>query len=136
MIAMLPPGSQPQDTPQDRFFEPAPQQHPGVPAPGQGGSYGVDLNAEHPREKALWELAVKRLKAKQEFRTHAVAYALVNTFLVALWWITSEDAIFWPAFPILGWGIGLGMHAWSVFGPSVATQEQIEREMERLRRQS
>jgi hypothetical protein len=134
MIIMVPSASQPQDTPQDPFVEPAPPQAPVAPAAGPSGAYGVDLNAKHPSERALWELAVRRLKDKQEFRSHAVAFVLVNSFLVGIWWVTGQG-FFWPLFPIAGWGIGLGMHAWSAFGPSVATQEQIEREMERLRRQ-
>ena len=136
MTTSFQPSDYPQDTPTPRGTPP-PGPPPGSPpARGNGGppQYGVDLTAEDSSEQALWELAVKRLKAKQEFRGHAVIYVLVNTFLVALWAITGAG-FFWPIFPILGWGIGLGAHAWSTFGPSVATREQIEREMERLRRQ-
>jgi len=95
-------------------------------------AYGVDLTAKDPTERALWDLAVRRLKAKQEFRNHLVTYVLVNTFLVVLWAVT-DAGFFWPIFPILGWGLGLGLHAWTTYGPSVATQDQIEREMDRLR---
>lgn len=44
------------------------------------------------------------------FRTHAVAYALTNSFLIGTWAITGAD-FFWPFFPAAGWGIGLGLHA-------------------------
>lgn len=144
---MTPASSGPQDSPLDRLqdhptstaYPPAPpacgSAAASAPAPAPAPALtGVDLNAKDPSEKALWDLAVRRLKEKQEFRGHAVAYVLVNSFLVALWWI-SGAGFFWPAFPMLGWGIGLGMHAWSAFGRSVATQEEIRHEMERIRRQ-
>ena len=109
-----------------------PQDGPSPQDPVVTPAYGVDLTAKDPTERALWDLAVRRLKAKQEFRNHLVTYVLVNTFLVVLWAVT-DAGFFWPIFPILGWGLGLGLHAWTTYGPSVATQDQIEREMDRLR---
>jgi class 3 adenylate cyclase len=44
------------------------------------------------------------------FRIHAVAYVLVNAFLIAIW-AAGGGGYFWPLWPILGWGLGLGMHA-------------------------
>jgi class 3 adenylate cyclase len=43
-------------------------------------------------------------------RIHATAYVLVNVFLIAIW-AAAGGGYFWPVWPILGWGIGLGMHA-------------------------
>jgi hypothetical protein len=39
----------------------------------------------------------------------------------------------WPVFLTVGWGIGLALHAWSVFGPAQRPliEENIQRE-ERL----
>jgi 2TM domain len=46
-------------------------------------------------------------------------YDLVNAFLVVIWAVTSGGgALFWPVFPILGWGIGLAANAWGVCGRS------------------
>ncbi len=126
--------SYPQQAPHPQDTIPAPASptspSPGVPSVGPG--YGIDLNEKDLKEQALYELAVKRLKAKQDFRNHLAAYVVVNTFLVVLWALTGAGG-FWPLFPICGWGIGLALHAWSVFGPSVATTEKIEREMDRMR---
>lgn len=47
------------------------------------------------------------------YRAHATAYALVNALLVGTWALTGHG-FFWPFFPIAGWGIGLGMHAFGV----------------------
>ena len=43
------------------------------------------------------------------FSYHATVYVLTNGMLVGTWALTSHG-IFWPFFPIMGWGIGLGVH--------------------------
>jgi class 3 adenylate cyclase len=43
-------------------------------------------------------------------RVHATIYVVVNVMLVAIW-AASGGGYFWPIWPILGWGIGLGAHA-------------------------
>jgi 2TM domain-containing protein len=51
-----------------------------------------------------------------------------------IWAIADGGAQFWPIFPIAGWGIGLALHAWSVYGRNpVTTEDQISAEAERLR---
>jgi hypothetical protein len=40
---------------------------------------------------------------------------------------------FWPIFPILGWGIGVGANAWDVYGRKPITEDEVQRETERLR---
>jgi hypothetical protein len=77
--------------------------------------------------------AVERLKKKREFYAHAIAYVLVNGFLVALWAITSPEAMFWPVFPILGWGIGLAFHAFDTFSKPTFSEDRIRKEMDRIR---
>ena len=76
--------------------------------------------------------AVTRLKKKRDFATHVFIYVLVNAFLVGIWAFTGSD-FFWPIFPILGWGIGLGANAWDVYGRRPISEMEIEQEMSRLR---
>jgi hypothetical protein len=83
-------------------------------------------------EQELRDRALDSLKKKTEFRTHVVTYVLVNTMLVAIWALSS-GGFFWPIFPILGWGIGLALHGWEVYVRQDATEDQIRREMDRLR---
>jgi predicted membrane channel-forming protein YqfA (hemolysin III family) len=75
--------------------------------------------------------ALTRLKKRAEFRSHLVAYVLINGTLVALWFVISSGALFWPIFPILGWGIGLVFHALDTYQRPF-TDERIAREMRRL----
>ncbi len=53
---------------------------------------------------------------RQELRTHATAFVLVNLILVAIW-AASGAGYFWPVWPLLGWGIGLVKH-WMRTAPS------------------
>jgi len=75
--------------------------------------------------------AIKRLKEKRDFWGHIVAYILVNGLLVVIWWVTTDgNSHFWPMWPMLGWGIGLGFHAWDVFQKPIS-EEAIRKEMDK-----
>jgi hypothetical protein len=76
------------------------------------------------------EAAVKRLKARRDFRTHAGIYVIVNALLVVIW-AASGAGYFWPIWPIAGWGVGLALNAWAVYFERPISEEEIRREMER-----
>ena len=80
----------------------------------------------------LREQALRSLKKKRDFRGHLVAYALVNSLLIGIWAVTGAG-FFWPVFPLLGWGIGVGFNAWDAYGRRPISEEEIRREAERLR---
>jgi hypothetical protein len=86
-----------------------------------------------PEQPDLRERALTQLRKKHEFHAHLAAYILVNSMLVVLYFMTDPGGFFWPAFPILGWGIGLFFHAWDVYG-GPPSEEQIRKEMGRLER--
>ena len=77
------------------------------------------------------EQALKRLRKKQEFTGHLFAYVTVNAFLIAIWALTS-GGLFWPAFPLFGWGIGILLHAWDVYRGE-PSEEEIRKEMARMK---
>jgi hypothetical protein len=83
-------------------------------------------------EQELRKLAVSRLKKKRDFSTHVVIYVIVNAMLVGIWAVTGTG-FFWPIFPLLGWGIGVGANAWDVYGRKPITEDEVQRETERLR---
>lgn len=80
----------------------------------------------------LRELAVERIEKKREFHAHLLAYVLVNAMFVGIWAV-SGSSFFWPVLPIMGWGIGIGFHAWDVYRRPEPSEAQIEREMRKLR---
>jgi len=80
----------------------------------------------------LRERAVKRIKDKREFWMHVVAYVVVNSFLIGIWALTGAD-YFWPAWVLLGWGIGIVLHGANLMLEGRPMREKdIEREMRRL----
>jgi hypothetical protein len=84
------------------------------------------------REQVLRDKAVRQLKKRRDFRSHVLVYVLVNTFLVVIWVVVGGDGFFWPVFFIAGWGIGVIMNAWDVYGRQEITEDDIHREMHRL----
>lgn len=76
------------------------------------------------------EAAVKRLKARRGFTTHAAIYLIVNVLLVALWFFSGLH-YFWPIWPIVGWGIGIAIHGWTIYFQKPISEDDIRREMER-----
>jgi len=60
------------------------------------------------------ERAKKRVEEIRGFYQHLLTYVLVNAFLFILNLLTSPGA-WWFYWPLLGWGIGIGAHAASVF---------------------
>jgi len=74
--------------------------------------------------------AVKRIRAKRTFEHHATVYVAVNLFLIAVWALAGRGD-FWPIWPLLGWGLGLGLHFWSVFRQRPISEDEIRREMQK-----
>lgn len=87
-------------------------------------------------EEALRDRAIRRLKKKRDFQAHLVIYVLVNAFLVVIWAVTGTDHFFWPIFIMVGWGIAVVMNAWDVYRSEEPNEEQIRREMGRMKRAS
>ncbi len=83
------------------------------------------------------EQAIKRIKAKNDFKIHLLVYLTVNTMLVVIWAFTNAgqpfpQGFFWPIFPIAGWGIGVVINGYVAYWGNVYTEEQIQREMQKL----
>ena len=76
------------------------------------------------------EAAIERLKAKRAFQGDVVSYVVVNLFLVGIWAV-SGAGFFWPIFVILGWGVGLAIHVWQIYGRREITEDDVAREMQR-----
>ena len=76
------------------------------------------------------ETAVKRVKAKREFKNHLAVYLIVNALLVVIW-AMSGAGYFWPIWSIAGWGVGLAFNAWSAYFEKPISEEDIRREMEK-----
>ena len=86
-------------------------------------------SAPEGKDPQLWEIAQRRAS----FKTHALTYIIVNTFLWSLWFINEKDSetgFPWPVWSTLGWGIGLAFHfAGAYIFPKA---NSVEREYEKL----
>ena len=94
-----------------------------------------DLNYEEIRARAE-----KRVKKRAEFLQHLAVYLIVNGFLWLMFLVIAITTGAWPALiaPFLttvGWGIGLAIHALTVYVDTTAVenirQQEIDREIQR-----
>jgi 2TM domain len=83
-------------------------------------------------EASLREAAVRRLRKKQDFHTHALIYLTVMAFLWIAWAVTMPGGYPWPIWPMVGWGIGVAANAWDVYGRRPFTEDDVAAEMRRL----
>lgn len=82
----------------------------------------------------LRRLAARRADMKLAFRSHLMAYVLVNGALFVINVITSPSHL-WVFWPMLGWGIGLAAHASTVYWSGESHRDRlIEEELEKLRK--
>jgi hypothetical protein len=66
-------------------------------------------------DQESYDRARRRVGQLRGFYIHATVYVLVNALLITINLATSRDQI-WFYWPLLGWGIGLAAHGFSVFG--------------------
>jgi hypothetical protein len=82
----------------------------------------------------LRRMAIRRADMKLAFRSHLVAYGIVNAGLFAINLLTSPGH-WWFYWPMLGWGIGLAAHAAAVYMDGEGLRDRlIEEELQKLRR--
>jgi len=83
-------------------------------------------------EKDTQGRARELAQARYGLRWHLLTYVLVNLGLLFIWWNTGMG-YFWPAFPILFWGIGVVVHYVSAY--RTGGHGWIDREAERILRE-
>lgn len=85
-----------------------------------------------PPVDSVREQARQRVEARRNLLTNFVAYLVVNAFLVGVWALSGRG-YFWPVWIIGGWGVGIVMHAWDVYGRRPITESDIDAELARRR---
>lgn len=96
------------------------------------------MNPADLSPEALDRLARKRASAKLGWYVHATIYLVVNVGL----FLASSHGLGhrpWSLFPALGWGLGLLLHGisvWMLGNGSSLREGMVQRERERLQRQS
>lgn len=82
--------------------------------------------AEHLRESGIRkDLAAFQAHLRRGFFRHIVPYVLVNAMFMVMC-LTSTPRESWFVFPLLGWGIGVSMHAYRAYiRPAEATDPEF-----------
>jgi hypothetical protein len=86
--------------------------------------------------EALREQALGRLNKRRDLKTHAVVYTLVNFVVWGIWFVVAANSHNWwpwPVFLTLFWGIGLAMNAWDVYFRAPITEQDLQREIDRMK---
>jgi len=86
-----------------------------------------------------YKIAKKRVKKVRGFYSHFATWLIFGAFFIILNLKTSPFE-FWAIYPIMGWGLGVAMHALGVFGlPGLGKdweERMIDKEMARLEQQA
>ncbi len=85
-------------------------------------------------EKELEKRAREQVEAQKGFYVHLTTYLLVNAGLFCINLASrGRSGGWWFYWPLLGWGIGLAAHGFSVFGISALfTRDWEERQVRKL----
>ena len=65
-------------------------------------------------EEAKYQEAKERVEALKGLYIHLAVYVVVNLMLFSINMIAAPDSL-WFFWPLLGWGVGLFVHALTVF---------------------
>jgi 2TM domain len=77
------------------------------------------------------QLAIQRLKMKQDFKGLLAGGALAVIVTVVIWAL-GEGGYFWPVWIMLGVAIALVAQGWKAYGPANRiTEDDVQREMGR-----
>jgi hypothetical protein len=77
------------------------------------------------------QLAIQRLKLKQDFKGMAAGGVFAVLVCIVIW-LLGDGGYFWPIWVILGVGIAVVVQAWKAYGPSNRiTEADVQREMEK-----
>jgi hypothetical protein len=89
-------------------------------------------DTERSEDASERDQAIERLKKRQDFRGHLLVYTLTIALLWTIWLLTMPGGFPWPAIVMFGWGIGVVMNAWDVYGRKPFTEAQVQGEIDRL----
>lgn len=104
-----------------------------------GSSTHTDDEVVATTPDALRQQALRQLKKRRDLHSHAFVYLMVNLVLWGLWAFFSARSHHWNPWPLwvtLAWGLGLIFNAWDVYVRRAITEQEIEREVDRLQHRS
>lgn len=96
----------------------------------------AEAESTYYREKAeRAEMDQFMSERKGAFISHLGIYLIVNAMLACIWAVTRDAGDgFWPIYTLLGWGIGVGIHALATFNKKDPDFQKEFREWQEKRR--
>jgi hypothetical protein len=83
-------------------------------------------------EQTAYQRAHQRVQELKSFYSHLAVYIIGNLGLFLINMLTTPNVL-WFLWPLLGWGIGLAMHAfWLFAGDRVFGRDWEEREIRKI----
>jgi hypothetical protein len=76
----------------------------------------------------------KKIRAKQKFRRDLGSFVLVNTFLFLIN-ITTNPYNLWFIYPLLGWGLGLGLKYYKLFLLPAYEEKELDKALYQYKQQ-
>jgi peptidoglycan/LPS O-acetylase OafA/YrhL len=89
----------------------------------------IEAGVEKPGDAR--EMAIQRLKVKQDFKG-LLAGGILAIVVTVVIWALGEGGYFWPVWVCLGVAIAVVSQGWKAYGPSNRiTEADVQREMEK-----
>ncbi|NPV59212.1 MAG: 2TM domain-containing protein [Actinobacteria bacterium] len=83
------------------------------------------------------EKAEKRVSERIALLSHLGSFVIINAFLVLIWALTGRGYP-WFIWVMVGWGVGLAMHAFAYFTGrrgEAMKERMLRKEMEKIRKE-
>ncbi|HEX7462762.1 MAG TPA: 2TM domain-containing protein [Dermatophilaceae bacterium] len=65
----------------------------------------------------------------RDFASHLLAYVVINTAFLIIW-LAQGRGFFWPAYPLVGWAIGLSFQHFNVVIRGQITDTDVRRKLQ------
>ena len=91
------------------------------------------------KDNEIRKHAAKLLKKREDFKQYLWVYLVVTAITSGVWFFTTPNGYFWPLWVIFGMGIGAvfaGLDAFGKLSSKPITEDAIDAEVERLKRNS
>ncbi|WP_413533437.1 histidine kinase [Empedobacter brevis] len=86
------------------------------------------MNTQNIDEEKAYQRAIERAKELKKFYTHLGTYLVISLFLFILNLVTSNGH-WWFYWPVLGWGLAVGLNAVKVFAYGSGWEENKAKEI-------
>jgi 2TM domain len=85
------------------------------------------MTSKNPNYKSYLGTATQ-IQRFRDFSSHLLGYVVINALFVLIW-LSQGQGFFWPAFPLVGWGLGLSFQHFNMVLRGQITDEEVRHKM-------